>query len=170
MKQTNFFAYALIFIGTALLLYQFDVIEFSRSEVIITVSFLLGLIWMKKAMVHPERRGFLGGTFWILLGILVLLMQNFILPTNDVFAFGMIFLILAVANLIAHFTTIQNTNGNLASALVFTAIGSLLLAMYYNYLSGWRLVDLVSVYWPLLLVGGGAYMIIEAFRRNRQLR
>jgi hypothetical protein len=165
MNQTNFFAYMLILIGTVLLLYQFDVIEFSRFEIITAASIFLGIVWLRKSMIHPAHKGVLGGTFWTLFGISLLLMRNYVLPMNDTFGFGLVFLLLAVANL-ASFIFSQKSMTNISFTLLFTLIGSGFFAVHYGVIKGWEMADIFIIYWPLLLVVGGIFLVIEGLMRR----
>lgn len=167
MKKTDFFAYMLIIAGVALLLYQFDIIGFTRFEIITAASLFLGILWFRKGMMHPQRSGILGGTFFTLLGVSLLLMKQYILPMEDSFGFGLVFVLLAIANLTA-FVLAGRKADNIFAALIFLLAGGVFLSVYFDLISGWRMADLVSVFWPVLLIILGIFLVIEGFIKRTQ--
>lgn len=167
MRNTNFFAYALILIGVVLLLHQLEIIYFSRSFFVVFGSLLLGVLWFKKGLIHPEHKGILGGTFWILTGITLFLMTQHMIPAADTFGAGIVLLNLGIANVVCYVFSRRNIS-NLTAALIFALPGIMLVGVYYHWISAWRAADLFFVYWPVLLIIGGIYLIFQGILRHAQ--
>ena len=92
-------------------------------------------------------------------------------PINDVFALGIIFIDLGIANLV-YFIIKKARLSNLVFAIIFILIGSPLIAYQYYYISMWEIRDIFSTYWPLLIILVGVGLLGEGllkyFRKNNQ--
>lgn len=162
MRRSNIAAWVLIVFGALLLLHQFDIFSLDKVNLLIVASFFLGIILLGKGYDHPQKNGILGGSFFILLGLIFLFMRIDILPIEDMLGAGLIFVALGLANLI-YFLLTRTRVSNLNWAIIFFFIGAPFLIVYYNYMPDWELVDYFRTYWPVLLIIIGALLLIESF-------
>jgi hypothetical protein len=93
-------------------------------------------------------------------------MTRRIVPADDTFGIGAIALNLAIANLVYYGFTRKNM-ANISAALIFTIIGSAFMAVAYDLISPWRAADIFSVYWPVLLIIGGFFLLIDGLLKRQ---
>ena len=162
MRRSNIAAWALIVLGALLLLHQFDIVWMSKANLMIAAFLFLGAILLVRGYDHPQKRGILGGSFFLLLGLMFLFMRLNVLPTEDMLGAGLIFIALGLANLIFFFIT-RTRVANVNWAIIFLFIGAPFLIVHYNYMPDWELIDYFRTYWPVLLILIGALLLIESF-------
>jgi hypothetical protein len=161
MKKSYFFPVTLIVIGTLLLLNQFDLLELSRPFVFVLVlSLILGAVLIRKALLTPSRKGILGGSFFILLAIGLLLMDFDYIPKDDILVFPMLLIPLGLANLI-YFSFNRSSFTNVTFGIVFILASLPILIFYYGSIPYWEISDTISTYWPVLLITAGLGFLIE---------
>ncbi len=166
MRRQYTLAWSLILIGALLLLNQTGLFNLTRTNMVILISLLIGGLLINKGVGHPKNSGILGGTFFILFGLIILSMQIGFLPVNERVGYGLIFISLAVANFV-YFIVSNRAMSNLVFAIIFLVIGSPFLIVYYDLMPVWRISELFSTYWPLILILIGGAIIIDGFRRSK---
>jgi hypothetical protein len=166
MNKQYWPAIILIVIGLLLILYQTDLLDFSTSDLISYGFILIGAIFIIKSLNRTDKRGILGGVFFSVFGITMILMREHILPRNDEFGFGAFFIALALGNF-AYLTVKKDKSTNLIWGIIFSALGGLLLWVHYGYYPSWYIYELIEMYWPVALIVVGAAMIIKAYVRKR---
>ena len=159
-------AIILIFIGVLLLLYQTDLLDFSTADLLSYGFVLIGVVFLIKSLNRTDRRGILGGMFFTLFGIAMILMRENALPRNDEFGFAAFFIALALANII-YLPFKKDKSTNLIWGIIFGALGGVLLWAYYGYYPSWLLYEQIEMYWPVILIVIGAAIIVKAYMRNR---
>lgn len=160
MKKSYFFPVALILIGTIMLLNQFDLMEFRRPYIFIYGFAFLGVVFIRKAFLNPDRRGLLGGSFFIFLSAAMLLIDLGYLPIYDYFVFPVLLVSLGLSNLIYYAFT-RKSFSNVTFGLIFIAAGIPFLIMHYGDISYYEVADLFHTYWPVLLITAGFGFLIE---------
>lgn len=100
MKKSYFFPIVLIAIGVFLLLDQFDLFYLTRPYLFIAGFGVLGLILLRKSSISPTRNGLLGGSFFLILSIIIILLDIGFIPFYDEVIFASILIALGIANLI----------------------------------------------------------------------
>lgn len=158
-------AWALITIGSLILLHQLNVVTLDTANILALISTIGGIILFTRGWNNPEYKGIFGGTFFILIGISLFLMKYNIFPTYDSFAIGLIFIDLGVANLV-YYAFRKNKISNLITAIIFILIGSPLIAYEYYYISMWEIQDIFSTYWPILIILVGVGLLGEGLFKN----
>ncbi len=166
MNKQYWPAILLILIGVLLILYQTDLLDFSIADVISYGFVLIGVIFLVNSRNRTDKRGILGGVFFTLFGITMILMREYILPRDDEFGFAAFFLALALGNF-AYLPFKKDKTTNLIWGIVFGALGGLLLWVYYGYYPSWYIYEQIEMYWPVILIVIGASMIIKAYAKRR---
>jgi len=166
MKKQYWPAILLIVIGTLLILYQTDLLDFSMSDMISYGFVLIGIVFFIKCINRSDRRGILGAVFFTLFGIAMILMREYTLPRDDEFGFAAFFVALAAGNF-AFLPFKKDKSTNLIWGIVFGVVGGLLLWAHYGYFPSWYIYEQITVYWPLILILIGTAMIVKAYIRNR---
>ncbi len=166
MNKQYWPAILLILIGVLLILYQTDLLDFSIADVISYGFVLIGVILLANSLKRTDKRGILGGVFFTLFGITMILMREHTLPRDDEFGFAAFFLALALGNFV-YLPFKKDKTTNLIWGIVFGALGGLLLWVYYGYYPSWYIYEQIEMYWPVILIVVGASMIIKAYVRKR---
>ena len=166
MNKQYWPAILLILIGVLLILYQTDLLDFSIADVISYGFVLIGVILLANSLKRTDKRGILGGVFFTLFGITMILMREHTLPRDDEFGFAAFFLALALGNFV-YLPFKKDKTTNLIWGIVFGALGGLLLWVYYGYYPSWYIYEQIEMYWPVILIVMGASMIIKAYVRKR---
>lgn len=166
MNKQYWPAILLILIGVLLILYQTDLLDFSIADVISYGFVLIGVILLANSLKRTDKRGILGGVFFTLFGITMILMREHTLPRDDEFGFAAFFLALALGNFV-YLLFKKDKTTNLIWGIVFGALGGLLLWVYYGYYPSWYIYEQIEMYWPVILIVVGASMIIKAYIRKR---
>jgi Na+/proline symporter len=159
-------AIILIMIGILLILYQTDLLDFSTADLISYGFVLIGIIFLIKCLNQTDRRGILGGVFFTLFGLTMILMREHTLPRDDEFGFAAFFLALALAN-IAYLPFKKDKSTNIIWGMIFGVVGGLLLWVHYGYFPSWYIYEQFTVYWPVILIVLGSVMIVKAYIRHR---
>lgn len=160
MKRSYVFPILLIAIGTILLLNQFDLIEFSMAYTIIFGSLAIGGFMLRKAYYSETRQGLLGGSFFILLALVLLSLDFGLIPFYDNLILGIIIVCLGISNFIFYIFTRKSFN-NVTFGLIFSAIGLPFIIMYFTSVDMWDIADIFSAYWPLLLITAGFGFLLD---------
>jgi hypothetical protein len=158
-------AIVLITVGVILLLNSTDLIDFSAGDLLTYGFILIGILLLLSGLGREDKKGVLGGAFFLTYGIVLTLMRTGALYRDDDLGFGSFFLALAVGNLIYYAFKSERTS-NLAWGIIFAFIGGSFLLSFYGYISHWYLVDQIERYWPLALVLAGILLIYKGFRRH----
>lgn len=166
MNKQYWPAIILISIGTVLILYQTDLIDFSTADVISYGFVLIGIVLFVNSLNRSDKKGFLGGVFFTVFGTTMILMREYVLPRNDEFGFAAFFLSLALAN-VAYLPFKKDKTSNIIWGCVFAALGGILLWVYYGYYPSWYIYEQIEMYWPIILIVLGAAMIIKAYVKKR---
>ena len=159
-------AIILIVIGVLLILYQTDLLDFSTADIISYGLVLIGGLLIVKSLNRPDRRGILGGVFFSLFGITMILMREHSLPRNDEFGFAAFFIALALANF-AYLPFKKDKSTNVIWGIIFAVVGGLLLWAHYGYFPSWYIYEQLTLYWPVILIVLGLVMIVKAYIRSR---
>jgi hypothetical protein len=168
MKKQYWPAIILISIGSILLLYQTDLIDFSRADVISYGFVLIGIVFLISSFNRTDRKGILGGVFFTVFGVTMILMREYTLPRDDEFGFAAFFIALALGNF-AYLPFKKEKTNNIIWGSVFAALGVILMWVYYGYYPSWYIYEQLETYWPVILIVLGTAMIIKAFVRKREM-
>lgn len=164
-------AWALIIVGSIILLHQVGLFDLNRGSFIALISTLGGIFLLIRGWNHPDYKGVLAGTFFTLFGISLFLMKYNYFPIHDTFAIGIIFINLGIANLV-YFILHKGKISNIIFTIIFLLCGAPFIASYYYYISMWEIRDIFSTYWPILLILLGVGLLSEGllkyFRKNDQ--
>lgn len=159
-------AIVLIVVGVLLILYQLDLLDFSTADLISYGFVLIGGVFIVKSINRTDRRGILGGVFFSLFGITMILMREHSLPRNDEFGFAAFFIALAITNF-AYLPFKKDKSTNLIWGIIFGAAGGLLLWAHYGYFPSWYIYEQFAVYWPVILIVIGLAMVVKAYLKHR---
>ena len=162
-----FTAWILIFIGVMLLLNQFGLVFLNRFNITLIGSILFGVLLINKSIRHPEKKGVLGGSFFLLLATLLLLMRFHYIPAQDQIGLALVFVILGLSNII-YFLFYPKKTANIIYALLFLLLSAPIFIDYYNILPGWMLEHYFVTYWPLLLILIGVGLLLEGIRKRQK--
>jgi len=165
MNKSYFFPVALIVIGTLLLLNQFDLLYLSRPYLFIIAFTVIGLILMRKALISPTRKGMLGGSFFLLMAVIVLLLDIGYIPFYDEVIVASILIALGTANLVYYLFS-RKSFTNVTFGLIFIAAGMPFLIVYFGSVSYWEMADAFSKYWPVLLITAGLGFLADGMFRK----
>ena len=165
MNRGTWPAILLIVAGVLLILHQMDIFYFTWSDIITYGMIGLGLLLFIKGTAHPQKRGILGGTFFITYGAVLLAMRLDYLTRDDQFGFALLFLSIAFANLV-YFIFQPQHKGNLIVMVIFALIGTAGIFDYFNIYSGWYMIFDFVRFWPVLLIVLGISIIWKAYRRK----
>jgi len=158
MKKYPWSAFILIGLGIYLLLDQLNLIHLSGRDLLTYGFILLGIILFFNGVSRPDKKGVLGGTFFLAFGLILTLMRSQVLVRDDTFGFATFFLSLALGNLM-YFVFKPERWINFTWGLIFGAVGGLLLLAYYNYYPDWYIYDQLDKYWPLALIAIGVTIL-----------
>jgi hypothetical protein len=158
----------LIFIGILLLLDEAAVISLRWADFFSYGLLLIGIMMLLNGSERPDRRGVLGGTFFVCFGLALTLMRNRILIRDDEFGAAVLFLSLALANLV-YFMVNGYRWPNFTWAVIFAVIGSLVLISFYGYYPSWYIYDLLERYWPLILILIGLSILFRGLKKQRAI-
>jgi len=165
MNRSYFFPVALIVIGTLLLLNQFDLLYLSRPYLFIIAFTVIGLILMRKALISPTRNGMLGGSFFLMMAVIVLLLDIGYIPFYDEVIVASILIALGTANLVYYLFS-RKSFTNVTFGLIFIAAGMPFLIVYFGSVSYWEMADAFSKYWPVLLITAGLGFLADGMFRK----
>jgi len=129
MNKQYWPAIILIVIGVLLILYQTDLLDFSAADVISYGFIILGLIFLINSLNRTDKKGILGGVFFTLFGIAMVLMREHTLPRDDEFGFAAFFIALALGN-VAYLPFKKDKTTNIIWGIVFGTLGGLWLWVY----------------------------------------
>ena len=166
-RNSGFAAWALIIIGVLLLLNQIGLFEPNRPNLIMLVSFFLGIMLLYKGINHPERHGILGGSFFILLSLTLFLMKKGVFAMDDTLGTGLLLIDLGLANLI-FFLFRTDKLSNLTWGLIFLTTAAPFIIVYADWVPLWVLEDIIRTYWPVVLILFGLGLLGESIRRRRK--
>ncbi len=167
MDRRKLAAWALILFGVILLGMQVNIIDPSRSTIVILLSAFLGIMLFTKGINHSKHKGILGGSFFLLISITLLLMNNNILPTDDQLGVAYILFDLAAANFI-YYLFQKEFLSNIISGFIFVLIGLVIIIDYYKVLPLWFAIDLLQTYWPVILIIIGIIILYRASLKNKK--
>ena len=162
MNKSYFFPVLLIATGIILLLVEFSMIDLSRPYIFALVFIVISGLLFRKAYYSPEKKGVLGGTFFLLMTITIVLMDKGILDTANMVGFPMIFINLGIANVV-YFIFSRINFSNLTFGIIFILASAPFLLHHYNYIPYWKLFDTLETYWPVLLITMGIGFLLEGF-------
>jgi len=166
MKKQYWPAIMLILVGSLLILYQTDLLDFSTADLVSYGFVLIGVIFILKCINRSDRRGILGAVFFTLFGITMILMREHTLPRDDEFGFAAFFVALALGNF-AYLPFKKDKSTNLIGGIIFGVLGVLLLWAHYGYYPSWYIYEQVWIYWPVILIILGTVIIVRAYIRRR---
>jgi hypothetical protein len=155
----------LIAFGAYLLFYQLDYVSFHWEDVITYGFILIGFIMILNAFDREDRRGILGGVFFISYGAALSLMRFDVVYPDDNFGYGTFFLALALANLVFYLFKQERTQ-NLVWSVIYGSAGTVFMLIYFGYFHPWMVEDQLETYWPLVLILVGLVLIFKALRHR----
>ena len=168
MKKQYWPAIILIFLGTVLLLDQMDIIYFSRADLFSYGFIILGVILFGNGLNRVDKKGIFGGVFFISFGVMLTLMRNRILLSDDELALAAFFFSLTLANFV-YFLFKTSRYSNLIWGVIFGALGSMFLFSYQGYHSRWYVWYQIERFWPILLILIGVSIILKAYKRRESI-
>jgi hypothetical protein len=165
MRRHYWSGIILIFVGLLLLLDEMNTIQLEWYDILFFACIVIGLIKFRNGWGRSDKRGILGGTFFITFGLLMELISNHYLVSDDDFVFAIFFLSLSLANLV-YFILRNFRWGNLTWAVIFGATGGLFLISYYGYYPRWYLYDILSTYWPVAIILLGVTLLVRGLKKQ----
>ncbi len=169
MKQSRFLPVALIATGLFLLLNQFDLLRLNRAEWVMLGSALIGFFLLRRAFLSEQKKGLLGGVFFVGFAAGLFLMDISLLPISEETGLGMMLLSLGLANLV-YFAFTRLHTSSVVFGLIYSGFGAVFLFSYYEYIDWWSVADIVELYWPGLLILFGLALLIDGMRRQKNSR
>ncbi len=168
MKNQRIIGGILILTGALILAHQLNWFDLSSHHIIGILSILIGLSFYRKASFNPERKGALGGTFFLIFGLALL----FLNVPRGIYArallVGLIFVSLAVANLVYFVVSNWKKNLNLFMFFFFMAIGIPILLVYYQVWDVWQFREIAETYWPIILIILGLIILFDSLWQKRK--
>ncbi len=156
----------LILVGALFLLHETHLIVFSGRYAMAVLLVAIGALLLQKAWKHPEKKGILGSSFFLLFGLAL-----FFVDVSCRGAFiGVLLIALGMANLINYFFSSHAKTSNLVFALLFSAIGGTMLAAVYNWFDVYEFRDAIETYWPIVLIIMGLGLLADSYRGRRESR
>lgn len=165
MKKSYFFPIVLIIVGCLLLLNQFDLLIITRPYLIITGFSIIGLVFVRKSFETEFQKGLLGGSFFLLSGIVLFLVDLGYIPAYDNVIFPILLMILGLSNLL-YFLFTRKSYTNVTFGLIFLASGLPFLVYHYGSITFWEISDAFSTYWPILLITAGFGFLIDGILKK----
>lgn len=154
----------LIGLGVYFLLQQFEILSFHVRDLITYGFILIGILMLLNSFDNPEKKGLLGGVFFISCGALMSFMRYNYMYQSEEFGIGAFLISLALGNLV--YFAIISRNINLVWGIIYLAAGAVFMAMDFGFLYSWEVLDQVSVYWPVGLIAVGLIIIFNAYRKR----
>ena len=154
----------LIGLGVYFLLQQFEILSFHFRDLITYGFILIGILMLVNSFDNLEKKGLLGGVFFISLGALMSFMRFNYMYQSEQFGMGAFLISLALGNLV--FYAALSRNINLVWGIIYVAAGAVFMAMDFGLLYSWEVLDQVAVYWPLGLIAVGLVIIYNAYRKR----
>ncbi len=156
----------LILVGALFLLHETHLIVFSGRYTMAVLLVAIGGLLLQKAWKHPQKKGILGGSFFLFFGLAL-----FFVDVSCRGAFiGVLLIALGIANLINYFFSGHFKTSNLVFALLFSAVGGTMLAAVYNVFDVYEFRDVVETYWPIVLIIMGLGLVADSYRGRRESR
>lgn len=153
----------LIIIGGLILLNQFQIFSLSGKNLMGITSILLGLLLLKKSFSSLKYKGLLGGSFFVIWGILLIVFTYSDQPLGHTLFFGNVFLSLGLASLIYFIFSGAGRSVHLFVFLLFASMGGTMIAAYYGKLDVWQLEDILDTYWPVILIVLGIFILVDSY-------
>jgi hypothetical protein len=160
MKKTYFFPVLLITVGTILLLNEFNLLKITRPYIFILGAFAIGIFSLRKGFLSPDRKGLLAGSFFTLVGVILVGLDLRIIPFYDNLIFGLILMALGAANFLYYMFT-RKTFNNITFGTIFCFLGIPFILQYYGSYSMWDIKDIFYTYWPVLLITAGVGFLMD---------
>jgi len=157
----------MITVGVILLLNSTDLIDFSAGDLLTYGFILIGILLFLSGIGREDKKGVLGGTFFLAYGVVLTLMRTGAFYRDDDLGFGALFLALAAGNLVYYVFKSERTS-NLTWGIIFSVVGGVFLMSYYGYINRWFLFDQIEHYWPVALVVVGILLIYKGFRHREE--
>ena len=156
----------LIIIGSILLLYKLDIFDFGWYQIYPVVMMGLGILFFTSIAGKNQKGAVFPGTILFLLGLFFFLRNYEIVPYDYVRHVGPVVLIIVGLAFFAVFLTKPSDWGALIPSAVLVVIGSSLLLRKFHVIY-WNVWDVITMYWPILLIVIGAGIIFRSFGRQR---
>ena len=156
----------LIIIGSILLLYKLDIFDFGWYQIYPVVMMGLGILFFTSIAGKNQKGAVFPGTILFLLGLFFFLRNYEIVPYDYVRHVGPVVLIIVGLAFFAVFLTKPSDWGALIPSAVLVVIGSSLLLRKFHVIY-WNVWDVITTYWPILLIVIGAGIIFRSFGRQR---
>ena len=167
MDKRKLSAWGLIALGVVLLGMQLEILTPSRSTVVILISAFIGVMLLYKGLNHAKHKGILGGSFFLLTALTLLLMKTEIITPDDQLRAALIIINLAAANFIYYLFQREYVS-NIIAGFIFLIVGVVIFINYYDVLPLWLTVDLLQRYWPVVLIVIGAILLSKATLNNKK--
>ena len=168
MRKNYWFGIILIFIGVLLLLNETEIIDLEWFDVVFYSFIVIGLLKISNGWSRADKRGILGGTFFLTFGLLMELISNHYLISDDEFVLAIFSLSLALANLV-YFAFRHDRWNNLTWAVIFGVVGGLFLIAYIGYYPRWYIYEVLETYWPVVIILFGVIILLRGLRKHHAL-
>ncbi len=165
MKRSYFFPVALIVSGVLLLLNQFGLLFLSRALWIITFSLLIGSLLIFKAAGSEKKEGLASGSFFILFAGILILMKFGYIPIDDKLGFGLTALAFGFSEIMAYLVA-RRSFMSFVFGFIALLVAAPVLSSYYHLWTIWHMYDIISTYWPILLVALGVGFLVDGYQKK----
>ncbi len=166
MVKQSFAAVILIAAGLLLFLEQIDILYLSKGDYFIYGAIIGGIFLFINGINRFDKKGVLGGSFFLSFGIVLWLMRHYYFVHDDEFGFAAFFLCLSLANIV-YFLFKRDRITNIVFGLVFGIIGGGFLIAHVGYYPGWMIYDQFETYWPVVLILFGLAILYKASRKKQ---
>ena len=153
------FGFLLILIGGAILLGRLDVLRIGWFELYPIMITALGLLFLILALVNREKGTLFPATFFLTIGIYFILRNFDILPFYEIYEIWPIFMLALGLAFLVLFISAPKNWGVMIPGSIFLFFGVIFLVENIGAHIWW--IDLVSQYWPLMLVVIGLSIILS---------
>jgi predicted nucleic acid-binding Zn ribbon protein len=167
MKGSILAGIALIVVGVVLLLRELDLLIPTRGFILSGISLGFGIFFAQKLFNNQERKGLWGAVFFTLTAVQFLLMELRLLPLDDLLAFGFIMLNIGIANMLLFIFT-RKKIFHMVWGLIFILIAAPFIADFFRILPGMFIADIITTYWPSLLLIIGLGVIADGYFSHKK--
>ncbi len=157
----------LIIIGGLLLVHKLIPYSFGWYEMYPLILIGLGILLFVSILGKRDRGAIFPGTILFLLGLFFLLRNYDIIPYYYIREIWPVFLIILGLAFVAVFFTKPSDWGLLIPAGIFLLLGIVLLLRKLHIIY-WDIWDIVSDYWPIILIIIGGGIILGSLKRQHR--
>ncbi|GAB4367549.1 MAG: hypothetical protein Kow0042_08280 [Calditrichia bacterium] len=164
MKNSKIAGFILIIAGLLILLHNADIEVLNWDLLKGLLPLIFGVYLFSKGISHPQKKGIFGGSWFVLLGIYLLLDGFHIIEISRGLTISVLTMVTGISFLVA-FIFRRNSWAYLLTGTLVLFIGLFFLLVHLYILPGYLLIEVVDRYWPILLILLGLFIIIDGLKK-----